>query len=167
MYSKIKIAGHPVHPMLVVFPIAFYTSTLAAFIIYAVSGNPFWFRVGIAANVAGVVMAGVAAIFGFLDWLLGIPKASGAYRTGIKHMSLNVGTLVVFIINLVLNVGEWSAVSPVMRGAIILPAIGFLLTLWAAYFGWTLVQSHHVGVEFSSAEESCMNEVSGYGKKAA
>ena len=28
MYSKIKIAGHPVHPMLVAFPVACYTGTL-------------------------------------------------------------------------------------------------------------------------------------------
>ena len=35
MYSKAKLAGHPIHPMLVAFPIAFYTATVVTLIIYA------------------------------------------------------------------------------------------------------------------------------------
>jgi uncharacterized membrane protein len=165
MYSKIKILGHPVHPMLVTFPIAFYTSTLITFIIYAFSGSPFWFRVGITANVAGVVMAAVAATFGFLDWYLGIPSGTDAKSTGIKHMALNSTSLFLFLITLIFNAGEWNAVMPVMRGAIILPLIGFLLTLGAGYYGWTLVQNHHVGVEFTSAEERCIREIEGFDKR--
>ena len=48
MYSKIKIMGHPIHPMLVTFPIAFYFATLIAFIFHGISGSVFWFQVGIA-----------------------------------------------------------------------------------------------------------------------
>jgi uncharacterized membrane protein len=165
MYSKIKILGHPVHPMLVAFPIAFYTSTLIAFVIYAFSGAPFWFRVGITANVAGGVMAAVAATFGFLDWYLGIPGGTDAKSTGIKHMILNVISLLLFLVTLLFNAGEWNATAPVMRGAIILPLIGFLTTLGAGYYGWTLVQNHHVGVEFTSAEESCIREFEGFHKR--
>ncbi len=165
MYSKAKIMGHPIHPMLVTFPIAFYTSTLIAFIIYAVSGLPFWFRVGIAANVAGIVMAVVAAVFGLIDWS-GIPGTDPAARsTGLKHMALNSTSLILFIICLILNAGQWSAVVPVMRGAIILSAIGFLVTIGAGYLGWTLVQTHHVGVQFNSEEERCIRDVSGFGKR--
>jgi len=165
MYSKIKIMGHPVHPMLVTFPISFYTSTLIAFIIYAFSGAQFWFRVGIIANVAGVAMAVVAATFGFLDWFLGIPSGTEAKSTGIKHMSLNLISLLLFLITLVFNAGEWSAAAPVMHGAIILPLLGFLTTLCAGYYGWTLVQNLHVGVEFTSAEERCIREVEGFNKR--
>jgi len=165
MYSKIKVMGHPVHPMLIPFPIVFYTSTLFAFIIYAFSGSPFWFRVGIAANLAGIVMAVVAAIFGFLDWSLGIPSGSSASRTGIKHMTLNTISLILFLICFFLNVGQWGSVAPVMRGAIILPLIGFITTISAGYFGWTLVQNHHVGVEFTPPEERCLMETNEYGKR--
>jgi uncharacterized membrane protein len=42
VYSKIKIAGHPVHPMLVAFPVAWYTGTLAGFAVYAANGHLFW-----------------------------------------------------------------------------------------------------------------------------
>ena len=62
MYSKVKIAGHPVHPMLVAYPVAFYTATLVCYIAYNSNQNPFWFKVAVVANVAGAVMAAVAAI---------------------------------------------------------------------------------------------------------
>jgi uncharacterized membrane protein len=41
MDSKAKILGHPMHPMLIAYPIAFYTGTLVGFIIYAVAGSLF------------------------------------------------------------------------------------------------------------------------------
>lgn len=153
MYSKIKIAGHPVHPMLIPFPVAFYTATLAAFITYAVNADPFWFRVAYAANAAGVVMALVAAIPGFLDWALGIPSETHAKRDGLKHMGLNVTALALFAINLWLNSGQWNAVTPITRFAIILPLFGLISTIAAGYLGWTLVQKHHVGVQITPCPE--------------
>ena len=167
MYSKVKIMGHPVHPMLVNFPIAFYVSTLIAFIIYSVSGDPFWFKVGIAANVAGIVMALTAAVFGFIDWTYGVPSGTSAKGTGLKHLLLNVTALILFIICLILNAGQWSAVIPASRGTVILPLLGVISTIGAGYFGWTLVQNHHVGVEFSPDEERCISDVSGFDKKTA
>ncbi len=156
MYSKIKIFGHPLHPMLVAFPIAFYTSTLVAFIVYAALQDPFWFRLAYTANAAGVVMALVAALPGFLDWLLGIPRKSEAKKHGLQHMLLNVSALVLFALNLWLNSGQWNAARPETTLSILLPAIGFILTLMAGYLGWTLVQTHHSGVQFTPDEETCL-----------
>jgi uncharacterized membrane protein len=160
MYSKVKILGHPIHPMLVNFPIAFYTSTLVAYIIYKITGAPFWFRVGFVANVAGVGMALVAAIPGFLDWSLGIPSGTGAKRHGLEHMLLNVTALVLFAITLWINAYQWGAAVPALGYVLILPIIGFLVTLGAGYLGWTLVQSHHVGVQFTDSEQRCMSGIS-------
>jgi len=167
MYSKVKIMSHPVHPMLVPFPIAFYTSALVAFIIHGFSGSAFWFRVGIAANFAGVFMALAAAVFGFIDWNFGIPPGTPAKSTGIKHMSLNVISLILFLICLSLNTGQWNAVVPVSRGAVILSLLGVISTIFAGHFWWTLVQKHHAGVEFSSDEERCMSESAGLDERAA
>ena len=167
MYSKIKIAGHPVHPMLVPFPIAFYTATLFCFIIYAFNADPFWFRAGIASNVAGVAMAIIAASMGFLDWLLGIPSGTRAKVDGIIHMSFNSVALVLFVISLGLNAGQWSAAAPVMRLAIILPLLGVVSTVSAGFFGWKLVQTHHVGVEFSQSEEACITTASTFEHRKA
>lgn len=156
MYSRIKLLDHPVHPMLVAFPIAFYTATLAAFIVYGLGADAFWFRLGIVANAAGVVMAIAAAVPGFLDWYEGIPAGTAPKRHGFLHMSLNVAALILFAVNLGLNGGQWNVVPPVPTYSILLPLFGFLCTLGAGYLGWTLVQTDHVGIQLSPGEERCL-----------
>jgi uncharacterized membrane protein len=154
MYSKVKLFGHPIHAMLVGFPVTLYTATLLSYIAYQASGDIFWFRVGIAANVAGVVMALLTAIPGFLDWLLGIPGDAAAKGTGLRHMLLNVTALVVFAINAGLHLGYWNSLArPDATLAIILGVIGVGVTLTAGWLGWNLVQKHHVGVEMPTEVE--------------
>ena len=82
MFSKFKILGHPVHPMLIAYPIAFYTSTLVGFIVYAATNGFFWLKLTIAVNLAGIAMAVVAALPGFGDWLLGSRARHGQSATG-------------------------------------------------------------------------------------
>jgi predicted membrane protein DUF2231 len=82
VYSKVKLAGHPVHPMLVAFPVACYVGTLAAFAVYAANGHLFWLNLAIALSVAGTGTALLAALAGLADWALGIPRDSAAKATG-------------------------------------------------------------------------------------
>jgi uncharacterized membrane protein len=146
MYSKVKIAGHPIHPMLVAFPVAFYTATLICYIVYSSNKDPFWFKVALTANIAGAVMAAVAALPGFIDWL-NIPRDSRAKKTGLFHMMCNVLALVCFGATAFLQCPKWNDTNPELGIAIPLTAVGFVLTLAAGFLGWTLVQKHHVGVD--------------------
>jgi uncharacterized membrane protein len=52
VYSKIKIEGQPVHPMLVTFPVACYTGTLVGFAVYAANGHLFWLNLAIVLSAA-------------------------------------------------------------------------------------------------------------------
>jgi len=148
MYSKVKIFGHPIHPMLVAYPIALYTSTLVAYIIYAANKDPFFFKAAVAANIAGVVMAAITALPGFVDWAVGIPSGTPAKSHGLTHMLLNVAALVIFIINAIIHTGNWSHPSGTGSG-LILALVGVLLTVGAGFYGWTMIQNDHVGVELS------------------
>lgn len=152
MYSKVKILGHPIHPILVAYPIALYTATLVAYIIYAANKDPFFFKAGVAANIAGIVMAVLAALPGFIDWGVGIPSSSPAKGHGLTHMLLNVSALVIFIINAFIHTGNWKSPSGTASG-IILALIGVGLTVAAGYFGWTMVQTDHVGVQLTPEQE--------------
>ena len=149
MYSKIKFLGHPLHPMLVAFPIVLYTAALVGFVLYAWQGDVFWFRLGFVANIAGVVMALVAAVPGFLDWALGIPGEHEAKRVGTTHMALNVTALVLFALNAWLLWDQWTATVPNLKWALLLTALGTLVTVGAGYFGYELIQRHHVGVDLT------------------
>lgn len=146
MYSKVKIAGHPVHPMLVSFPVAFYAASLVCFIVYNSNGDPFWFKVALVANIAGVIMAAVAALPGFIDWLF-IPSGTKPKKTGMLHMICNVLALALYSINWWLQCDQWKEAVPAIDYAIPLTAAGFLLTLMAGFLGWKMVQKHHVGVD--------------------
>jgi hypothetical protein len=51
MHSRITVLGHPVHPMLIAYPLALYTITFISYLIYAyVSTDSVWVKVAIAAN---------------------------------------------------------------------------------------------------------------------
>lgn len=151
MYSKAKIFGHPIHPMLVAYPVAFYTATLVCYIVYNGNANPFWFKVAVVANIAGAAMAAVAAIPGFIDWL-SIPSDARAKKTGLFHMVCNVLALVCFAVAALTEYKKWDDAAPALGLAIPLTALGFLLTLAAGFLGWTLVQKHHVGVDVDRKE---------------
>jgi uncharacterized membrane protein len=153
MKTKAAIAGHPLHPALVAFPVAFYTATLLALIAYAAVGDPFWFRVALVANIGGVAMALIAAIPGAIDLFATIPGRSPARRTGLKHAAFNVGALVLFAISAGLLWGEWrDVIAPAAAeldatAPLVLSALGLACTGAAGVLGWKLVQTHHVGVD--------------------
>jgi uncharacterized membrane protein len=149
MWSKVKILGHPVHPMLVAYPIAFYTSTLVGFTLYAATDEPFWLKFTIAVNLAGIAMALVAALPGFVDWASGIPNGTQAKSTGLLHMSLNLAALVLFVITFVVYVDNWNRPATGATLGLVLSAIGVALTVLAGFQGWRLIQDHHVGVNLS------------------
>jgi uncharacterized membrane protein len=146
MYSKVKIAGHPVHPMLIAYPVAFYTATLVCYLVYNSNGDPFWFKVAVAANIAGAAMAALAAVPGFIDWV-SIPADSRAKKTGLFHMICNVLALVCYGVTALLQFPKWNETNPSLGLAIPLTGLGFVLTLAAGFLGWTLVQKHHVGID--------------------
>lgn len=153
MYSKVKIAGHPVHAMLVGLPVTLYIVALACFIGYGCGAGSFWFRAGAYANFAGVVLAAVAAVPGFIDWFFGIPAGTPAKSTGLAHMGLNVAALLVFGLNAVLQWGHRLDAVPPVGLSIVLPIIGVVLTATAGFLGWKLVQRHHVGVDLTPEQE--------------
>lgn len=153
MKSKIKIAGHPIHPMLVGFPVALYVAAMVCFIAYALGAESFWFRVGVYANLAGVVTAAVAAIPGFLDWLLAIPAGTPAKSTGVAHMGFNVAALLVFALNVILQWPHRAELLPPVGLSIALTVLGAILTVAAGFLGWKLVQTHHVGVDLTPEQE--------------
>ena len=152
MYSKIKIAGHPLHVMLVPFPIAFYTASMICYISYSCNLDTFWFKVALVSNYAGVITAAIAALPGFIDWL-NIPKIKKAKKTGLMHMLCNVVALLLFAINLYVQCQKWDDAKPDATSAIALTVLGFTLTIIAGFLGWSMVQKHHIGVLLTEEQQ--------------
>lgn len=153
MYSKVKVLGRAVHPMLVSFPIVFYTGAFVCFCLFQGTENLFWYRVAYMTNLAGVCAAVIAALPGSIDLYSGVPKNTAAKKRGYIHAALNVTALILFSINLYLIWGTFNAaVSPNIINAMI-TGLGFGLTVVAAYHGYTLVAKDKVGVDLTPEQE--------------
>lgn len=147
MLSKARIGSHPLHPMLIAIPVTAYLATFAALLGLAATRDPFWFRVALWANMVGVVSALVAAIPGAIDLITLVPRRTVARRTGVVHAIANVSALVLFAINLYLMADAYGDRDTLNRtAALILTGGGVLLTAVAGWFGWEMVQRHHIGV---------------------
>ena len=67
--STAQIAGHPIHPMLIPFPIALLVATLASDLAFWSTGNASWAVAAIWLLGAALVMAALAAVAGLTDFL--------------------------------------------------------------------------------------------------
>lgn len=127
--------------MLIAFPVALYVATVVTLLAFVGTGDAFWYRVATWSNIGGVVMAAVAAVPGLID-LLGLPRHSRARVTGVKHAAFNVLALSLFAVSAVLLYRGADVTAPLA-----LSILGALSTLAAGWLGWTLVQTHHVGIK--------------------
>lgn len=154
MYSKVKIAGHPLHPMLVGFPVTLYVVTLAGFVACALGAGMFWFDVALYANLAAVILAAVAAVPGFVDWAFGVPSGVPAKATGLSHMAVNVGALLLFALNVLSQWGHrHDLIVPPLGLSLALCGLGVALTILAGFLGWKMVQVHHVGIDLTPEQQ--------------
>jgi hypothetical protein len=84
-----KLLGHPVHQILIVFPVGLLVTAFLFDCIGFASGNPEWWRGAYWMIPAGIIGGLTAAVFGFLDWR-GIPAGTRASRVGLWHGLGNV-----------------------------------------------------------------------------
>src|SRR5438132_12251899 len=99
MSSPASIRNHPIHPMLIVFPIGLWVfSLLCDFIYHAGSHNVFWKGVAFYSIVGGVIGAVLAAVPGFIDYLS--LRSRRVKRVATTHMVLNLIVVALFLFNL-------------------------------------------------------------------
>ena len=109
MRTPASIAGHPIHPMLVPFPIGLWIFSLICDLVYVFGwGSATWHTVAFFTMVGGVIGALLAAVPGLID-LLSLPQ--GPQRTAIIHMSINLTIVALFVINIWLRIANPDNVS--------------------------------------------------------
>jgi uncharacterized membrane protein len=143
MESKVKVAGHPVHPMLIVFPLGLLATAVIFDIIYLLSDNGQWTLVSFYMIGAGVIGGAAAAVPGWIDWLA-IPNGTRAKRIGLLHGVGNVIVLALFILSWILR-RDTPATPP--TGAIVASLVGFVLSALTGWLGGELVDRLGVGVD--------------------
>jgi len=140
--STAQIAGHPLHPMFIPFPVAFLVTTLVTDIVYAKTANPAWATASTWLVGAGVIMGLLAALFGFTD-LFG-SREIRALKEVWRHMIGNLLAVVLSAVNWWIHYS--SGAAGVVPTGLVLSAIVVLILLYTGWMGWEMVYRRHVGV---------------------
>ncbi|MDM9382935.1 DUF2231 domain-containing protein [Chlorogloeopsis sp. ULAP01] len=148
--STVAIAGHPIHPILVQFPIAFLVGALLSDVAFWLTDDTFWARASYWLILGGLVGGIAAALTGILDFLrIGRVRKRTA---GWAHLILNVSALVLTIINLVLR---WNnPVMPILPWGLVLSVIVASLLGVSGWYGGELVYRHKISVIGNGSPES-------------
>ena len=140
--SAASIAGHPIHPMLVSFPIVCFVGAFATDVIYWRSMSFVWETFSVWLLTAGLIMGALAAIAGLVDFISdpGIRALSPAW----SHMLGNLLAMALSLVNVFVHSRDgYTAVVPT---GLILSGIVVLILIFTGWIGWSMVYRHRVGV---------------------
>ena len=157
MASPASFGKHPIHPMIIPFPIALWVFSLIADVIYLWRGNPVW-RDWIAfyTLLGGIIGAALAAVPGFIDWLS--LKDRAVVKIANWHARLNVIALLIFAASFYLRTASGARlVGGSYTIPVVLSVVGVILITISGWLGGEMVFRHGVAVDTQSdtgAEES-------------
>jgi uncharacterized membrane protein len=140
--STAQIAGHPIHPMLIPFPIAFFVSTLLCDLAFWRTDYPIWSVAALWLLGAGLVMAALAAVAGLIE-VFGdqrIRELSDVWW----HASGNAIAVLIELYSFYTRYEHGEAA--VIPTGLVLSLIVVLILLFTGWKGWEMVYRHRVGV---------------------
>jgi uncharacterized membrane protein len=143
MESRAKLLGHPIHQMLIVFPLGLLAMAVIFDLISLVRATGYWSEIAYWMIASGVVTGLLAAPFGFIDWIA-IPSGTRAKRIGAVHGVGNVVVVLMFALSWLLR-----SDAPAAPGnlALILAFAAGGLALFTGWLGGELVDRLAVGVD--------------------
>jgi uncharacterized membrane protein len=146
MESKAKLLGHPIHPMLIVFPMGLLATAVVIDFIYFVGDSLIFAEVSYYLVIAGLIGGAVAAPFGFIDWRA-IPRNTRAKRVGALHGIGNVVVMLLFLASALLR-SDLPTAPPSL--AYVCSFAGAAIALVTAWLGGELVDRLGIGVSDSA-----------------
>lgn len=142
-HSTVAVAGHPLHPMLITFPIAFLLGGLGSDVLFLLSEDPFWARMSLWLIGGGTVMGSLAGITGTVELLAvrGIRRFSRAWN----HFVASVMLLAAAFANWLWRIPDMEAA--IWPWGVYMSGLTAGLVGFAGWLGGGLVFEHQVGIE--------------------
>ena len=143
MESKVKLLGHPLHPMLVMYPLALLTVAVLFDVLYLATGTADFARFAFWSISIGLAIGLAAALAGVAEWLA-IRSETRAKRIGAWHGIGNAVVVALFAISWLLRMGdvEYAGILPFA-----LALAGALIAVATAWLGGELVYRLRIGVD--------------------
>jgi uncharacterized membrane protein len=143
MESRVKSMGHPIHPMLVNFPLGLLMTAAVFDIVHLVTGNGYWSGIAFWMIAAGVITGVLAAVIGTID-ALAIPSGTRAKSVSVVHGSGNALILALFAISWILR---FNVPGNPPLAAYILSFLGAALLGVTGWLGGELTLRFGIGVD--------------------
>ncbi|MDX3893249.1 DUF2231 domain-containing protein [Pusillimonas sp.] len=142
-HTAVALGSHPLHPMVVPFPIAFLITALATDLAFLATLDEFWARLSLWLLGAGTFMGVAAGMIGAAEMLIirSIRRRAAAW----SHFVVAVMLLSVAFLNWFMRLSD--PVSTLYPWGIGLSFLGFLLVSAAGWLGGKLVFEERVGVK--------------------
>lgn len=140
--STARVGRHPIHAMVGPFPIVCFVGALLTDIAYWRTAQMMWADFSAWLLFAGLVMGGLAAVAGLIDFLGSrrIRRLAPAWY----HMAGNVVVMPLALLNAFVHSRDaWTSVVPT---GLVLSALTVIVMLVTGWLGGALVYRHHVGV---------------------
>lgn len=141
--SHAAIAGHPLHPMMIHFPVAALLGLVATDLAFLWTMDPFWWRVGLWLAGVGAFGGWIASSAGLVD-LLTVPQIRRKI-TAWCHALLAVMMLSLASLNWLVRFTSGASDAQMLWG-LVLSTLTALLIALAAFLGGRLVYEHAVAV---------------------
>jgi uncharacterized membrane protein len=140
--STAQIAGHPLHPMLIPFPVAFFVATFVCDVIFWQTGNSAWSTASLYLLGAALIMAALAALAGLTDFL-------GDHR--IRDLSAAWHHMIGNVVVVLLSGWNWYrryevGDAAVLPTGLLISLVVVLILLYTGWRGWEMVYKHRVAV---------------------
>ena len=142
MIKTTKAFGHPLHQMLIVFPLGLLATSVIFDILYFTRNQVDFAIASYYMVAAGIIGAVLAAIFGLADWL-NIPANTRAKSVGLWHGSGNLVVTLLFLVSWYLRRDTYVPDST----AFTLAVIGVLMALVTGWLGGEMVTRLGIGVD--------------------
>lgn len=160
MESRAKALGHGIHPMLIVFPLGLFATSVVFDILYLATDRVGFQIAAAYAIAAGVVGGLAAALFGLIDWRA-IPAGTRAKRIGAAHGIGNVVVVLLFALSWLFRAAaeNWEPDVP----ALVCSFAGVVLAGMTAWLGGELVERLGIGV----SDDADVNASSSLSRRSA
>lgn len=140
--SRASVLGHPIHPMLIPFPIAFLPGALVSDVAYVFTKSLFWAEASFWLVAAGFITGVLAAVFGLIDFV-SIRRAR-EHRAGWIHLLGNVAALSLGLVNWLVRSDD--PAGAIIPSGLILSLMVTLLLVVTGWYGGELAYRHGIGV---------------------
>ena len=141
MQARAKLLGHPIHQMLIVFPLGLLATSVVFDIVRLATENVYWAEISYWMILSGLVGGAVAAVFGIIDFT-SIPKNTRARRIGAMHGIGNVVVMLMFLFSFLMRNNNIADLAPIG-----LSIAGAGLALVTGWLGGELVDRLAIGVD--------------------